>query len=66
MMISQGLQVTKQAPILRDLSDGRVSEAMSPPPAPIPADAHLAARPRDASPRGSLDGVPGRRRSRDA
>jgi Zn-dependent protease/CBS domain-containing protein len=41
MMISQGLQVTKQAPILRDLSDGQVSEAMSPPPMPIPADTTL-------------------------
>lgn len=41
MMISQGLQVTKQAPILRDLSTGRVSEAMSPPPTPIPVDATL-------------------------
>lgn len=36
MMITQGLQVTKQAPILRDLSTGQVSEAMSPPPPPIP------------------------------
>jgi Zn-dependent protease/CBS domain-containing protein len=41
MMISQGLQVSKQAPILRDLSTGQVSEAMSPPPAPIPVDATL-------------------------
>jgi len=41
MMISQGLQVTKQAPILRALSDGRVSEAMSTPPTPIPADSTL-------------------------
>jgi Zn-dependent protease/CBS domain-containing protein len=41
MMISQGLQVTKQAPILRDLSEGQVSEAMSPPPPPIPADTTL-------------------------
>jgi Zn-dependent protease/CBS domain-containing protein len=41
MMISQGVQVGKQAPILRDLSTGRVSEAMSPPPAPITADATL-------------------------
>jgi Zn-dependent protease/CBS domain-containing protein len=36
MMINQGLQVTKQAPILRDLSTGQVSEAMSPPPPPVP------------------------------
>jgi len=41
MMISQGLQVGKQAPILRDLSEGQVSEAMSPPPPPIPADRTL-------------------------
>jgi CBS domain-containing protein len=41
MMISQGLQVSKQAPILRDLSTGQASEAMSPPPAPIPVDATL-------------------------
>ena len=41
MMISQGLQVSKQAPILRDLSEGKVSEAMSPPPPPIPADTTL-------------------------
>jgi Zn-dependent protease/CBS domain-containing protein len=41
MMISQGLQVSKQAPVLRDLSDGRVSEAMSPAPVPIPADVTL-------------------------
>jgi Zn-dependent protease/CBS domain-containing protein len=41
MMITQGLQVGKQAPVLRDLSTGRVSEAMSPPPAPITADATL-------------------------
>jgi Zn-dependent protease/CBS domain-containing protein len=41
MMITQGLQVSKQAPILRDLSTGKVSEAMSPPPAPIPVDATL-------------------------
>jgi Zn-dependent protease/CBS domain-containing protein len=41
MMISQGFQVTKQGPILRDLSEGRVVEAMSPPPPPIRADATL-------------------------
>ena len=41
MLISQGLQVVKQVPVLRDLSGGPVSEAMSPPPAPIPADATL-------------------------
>ena len=41
MLISQGLQVTKQVPVLRALSGGRVSEAMSPPPAPIPADVTL-------------------------
>jgi Zn-dependent protease/CBS domain-containing protein len=36
MMITQGLQVRNQVPILRDLSTGQVSEAMSPPPPPIP------------------------------
>jgi Zn-dependent protease len=36
MMITQGLQVSRQSPILRDLSTGQVSEAMSPPPPPIP------------------------------
>jgi Zn-dependent protease/CBS domain-containing protein len=41
MMINQGVQVSKQAPILRDLSAGQVSEAMGPPPAPIPVDATL-------------------------
>ncbi len=41
MMISQGLQVGKQAPILRNLSEGRVSEAMSPAPPPILADTTL-------------------------
>ena len=41
MMISQGLQVSKQAPILRDLSEGQVSEAMSPPPPPILAESTL-------------------------
>lgn len=41
MMISQGLQVTKQAPVLRGLSEGQVSEAMSPPPPSISADATL-------------------------
>ena len=41
MMIGQGLQVGKQSPILRDLSRGLVSEAMGPPPPPIPADATL-------------------------
>jgi Zn-dependent protease len=41
MMISQGLQVARQAPILRDLAEGRVSDAMGPPPPPIPAEATL-------------------------
>ena len=41
MMISQGLQVGKQSPVLRDLSEGRVSEAMGPAPPPIPAEATL-------------------------
>jgi len=41
MMITQGLQVSKQAPVLRDLSTGEVSEAMSPPPPPVPEDATL-------------------------
>ena len=41
MMISQGLQVSKQAPILRDLSEGQVSAAMSPPPPPIIANTTL-------------------------
>jgi Zn-dependent protease/CBS domain-containing protein len=41
MLINQGRQVAKQAPVLEALSRGRVSEAMSPPPAPIPADATL-------------------------
>jgi Zn-dependent protease/CBS domain-containing protein len=41
MLISQGLQVSKQVPVLQALSGGRVSEAMSPPPAPVPADATL-------------------------
>ncbi len=41
MLINQGRQVVKQAPVLRSLSGGRVSEAMSPPPAPIPVDATL-------------------------
>jgi Zn-dependent protease len=41
MLISQGLQVTKQVPVIQALSGGLVSEAMSPPPAPIPADATL-------------------------
>jgi Zn-dependent protease len=41
MMIGQGMQVGKQSPVLRDLSAGTVSEAMGPPPPPIPADATL-------------------------
>jgi Zn-dependent protease/CBS domain-containing protein len=41
MLINQGRQVAKQAPVLQALSGGRVSEAMSPPPAPIAADATL-------------------------
>jgi Zn-dependent protease len=41
MMISQGLQVARQAPVLRDLSTGRVSEAMRPAPMPIPVETTL-------------------------
>lgn len=41
MMISQGLQVSRQAPVLRELSRGTVSEAMREPPPPIPAHATL-------------------------
>ena len=41
MMISQGLQVARQSPVLRDLSTGRVSEAMRPPPMPLPAATSL-------------------------
>jgi len=41
MMVGQGLQVTKQAPLLRDLSGGRVSEAMGPPPPPISPESTL-------------------------
>jgi Zn-dependent protease/CBS domain-containing protein len=41
MLINQGRQVVKQVPVLQALSGGRVSEAMSPPPAPISADATL-------------------------
>ena len=41
MMISQGLQVGKQSPILQDLSRGIVSEAMGPAPPPISADVTL-------------------------
>jgi Zn-dependent protease len=41
MMIGQGLQVTRQAPVLAALSRGRVSEAMREPPPPIPAHATL-------------------------
>ena len=41
MMISQGLQVTKQAPVLRSLSEGLVSEAMGSAPPSIPADTTL-------------------------
>lgn len=41
MMISQGLQVSRQSPVLRNLSKGQVSDAMGPPPPPIPADATL-------------------------
>jgi Zn-dependent protease/CBS domain-containing protein len=41
MMISQGLQVGKQSPILHDLSRGVVSEAMGPAPPPISADVTL-------------------------
>ena len=41
MMISSGLQVTKQSPVMRDLSAGHVAQAMGPPPAPIRSDATL-------------------------
>jgi Zn-dependent protease len=41
MMIGQGLQVARQAPLLERLSRGTVADAMRPPPAPIPADATL-------------------------
>ena len=41
MMISQGIQVGRQSPILKDLSTGLVSDAMAPPPPPIPAHATL-------------------------
>jgi Zn-dependent protease len=41
MMIGQGLQVGRQAPVLERLSEGRVSEAMREPPPPIPAHATL-------------------------
>lgn len=41
MMISQGFQVSKRSAVLRDLSAGQVSEAMGPPPPPIPADSTL-------------------------
>jgi Zn-dependent protease/CBS domain-containing protein len=41
MMISQGIQVGKQSPILRDLSTGLVSDAMGPAPPPIQADVTL-------------------------
>jgi Zn-dependent protease len=41
MMIGQGLQVARQAPVLERLSRGRVADAMRPPPAAIPADATL-------------------------
>jgi Zn-dependent protease len=41
MMIAQGLQVTRQSPVMRDLSAGQVAQAMGPPPAPIPTEASL-------------------------
>jgi Zn-dependent protease len=41
MMIGQGLQVIRQVPLLRQLTEGRVADAMRPPPAPISADATL-------------------------
>ncbi len=41
MMIGQGIQVSRQAPVLRELSRGRVAEAMREPPAPIPEHATL-------------------------
>lgn len=41
MMISQGIQVSRQVPVLRRLSGGLVSEAMREPPSPIPVDATL-------------------------
>lgn len=36
MMIGQGMQVSRQAPLLRDLARGVVAEAMREPPVPIP------------------------------
>jgi Zn-dependent protease/CBS domain-containing protein len=41
MMITSGLQVTKQSPVMRDLSAGQVAQAMGQPPAPIPIDTSL-------------------------
>ena len=41
MMISQGLQVSRQVPVLRRLSRGLVSDAMREAPSPIPAGATL-------------------------
>jgi CBS domain-containing protein len=41
MMIASGLQVTKQSPVMRDLSGGQVAQAMGPPPPPIRSDATL-------------------------
>ena len=41
MMIGQGLQVSRQAPVLERLSEGRVTEAMREPPRAIPAHATL-------------------------
>jgi Zn-dependent protease len=41
MMVGQGIQVTKQAPLLRDLSGGQVSEVMTPPPPPISSESTL-------------------------
>lgn len=41
MMIGQGRQVIRQAPVLERLARGRVSDAMGQPPAPIPADVTL-------------------------
>jgi Zn-dependent protease len=41
MMITQGLQVSRQSPVLRDLSRGTVSEAMSEAPRTIPSHVTL-------------------------
>lgn len=41
MMIAQGMQVIRQVPLLRQLSEGRVAQAMRPPPSPIPTTSTL-------------------------